>query len=162
MARSPQVLKNCWNLDHGKITEFSHKLLKLLLKWKLVEKWMNVGSVTHEQKIIEFWNGHSIGQMHGWIYEFYITFPTGILLNKSSMKTMSSIWPINRLKCLGAYSAAKFFCVIWEGFSLPHDTKFGRGEIVHRKTIFIWSLIHGSGWSGVIKAEPGISTQIVN
>ena len=46
------------------------------------------------------------------------------------------------------------FCVMWEG--LPHDTKFGncRGEIVDRRMIFIWSLIHVSGWSGLIKAEP--------
>ena len=49
------------------------------------------------------------------------------------------------------------FCVMWEGLSLPHDTKFRncRGEIVDRTMIFIWSLIHGSGWSGFIKAEPG-------
>ena len=49
------------------------------------------------------------------------------------------------------------FCVMWEGLSLPHDTKFGncRGEIVDRRMVFIWSLIHGSGWSRLIKAEPG-------
>ena len=49
------------------------------------------------------------------------------------------------------------FCVMWEGLSLPHDTKFGncRGEIVDRRMIFIWSLIHGSGWSSLTKAEPG-------
>ena len=49
------------------------------------------------------------------------------------------------------------FCVMWEGLSLPHDTKFGncRGAIVDRRVIFIWSLIHGSSWSGLIKAEPG-------
>ena len=49
------------------------------------------------------------------------------------------------------------FCVMWEGLSLPHDTKFGncRGEIVDRRMIFIWSLIYGSGWTGLIKAEPG-------
>ena len=49
------------------------------------------------------------------------------------------------------------FCVMWEGLSLPHDTKFGkcRGEIVDRRMIFIWTLIHGSGWSGLIKSEPG-------
>ena len=31
------------------------------------------------------------------------------------------------------------FCVMWEGLSLPHDTKFGncRGEIVDRRVIFI-------------------------
>ena len=48
------------------------------------------------------------------------------------------------------------FCVMWEGLSLPLDTKFGncRGEIVDRRMIFIWSLIHGSGWSGLIKVEP--------
>ena len=48
------------------------------------------------------------------------------------------------------------FCVMWEGLSPPHDTKFGncRDEIADRRVIFIWSLIHGSGWSCLIKAEP--------
>ena len=47
------------------------------------------------------------------------------------------------------------FCVMWEGLSLPHDTKFGncRDKIVDRRMFFIWSLIHGSGWSRLIKAE---------
>ena len=42
--------------------------------------------------------------------------------------------------------------------SLPHDTKFGncRCEMVGRRVIFIWSLIHGSSWSGLIKREPGL------
>ena len=46
--------------------------------------------------------------------------------------------------------------VMWEGQALPHDTKFGnsRCEIVGRRVIFIWSLIHGLRWSGLIKAEP--------
>ena len=50
------------------------------------------------------------------------------------------------------------FCVMWEGQALPHDTKFGnsRYEIEGRRVIFIWSLIHGSSWSGLIKAEPGV------
>ena len=50
------------------------------------------------------------------------------------------------------------FCVLWEGLSLPQDTKFGncRDEIVDRRVIFIWSLIHGSSWSGLIKVGPGI------
>ena len=49
-------------------------------------------------------------------------------------------------------------CVMWEGQALPHDTKFGnsRCEIVGRRVIFIWSLIHGLRWSGLIKAEPGL------
>ena len=49
------------------------------------------------------------------------------------------------------------FCVMWEGQTLPHDTKFGnsRCEIVGRRVIFIRSLIHGLSWSGLIKAEPG-------
>ena len=49
------------------------------------------------------------------------------------------------------------FCVMWEGQALPHDTKFCncRCEIVGRGVIFIWSLIPGSSWSGLIKAEPG-------
>ena len=48
------------------------------------------------------------------------------------------------------------FCVMWEGQALPHDTKFGnsRCEIVGRRVIFIWSLIHWLRWSGLIKAEP--------
>ena len=52
------------------------------------------------------------------------------------------------------------FCVMWEGLSLPHDTKFRntRGEIVDRRMIFIWSLIHGSSWSRLIKAEPVLIT----
>ena len=51
------------------------------------------------------------------------------------------------------------FCVMWEGQALLHDTKFGncRCEVVGRRVIFIWSLIHGSSWCGLIKAEP--STQ---
>ena len=51
------------------------------------------------------------------------------------------------------------FCVMWEGLSLPPDTKFGncRDEIVDRRVIFIWSLIHGSSWSGLIKVGPGDS-----
>ena len=46
---------------------------------------------------------------------------------------------------------------MWEGLSLPHDTKFGncRGDIVDRRMILIWSLIHGSGWTGLIKVDPG-------
>ena len=52
------------------------------------------------------------------------------------------------------------FCVMWEGQALPHDTKFSncRCEIVGRRVIFIWSLIPGSSWSGLIKAEPGWGT----
>ena len=48
------------------------------------------------------------------------------------------------------------FCVMWEGQALPHDTKFSncRCEIVGRRVIFIWFLIPGSSWSGLIKAEP--------
>ena len=49
------------------------------------------------------------------------------------------------------------FCVMWEGLSLPHDTKFGncRCQTVDSRVFPIWSLIPGSSWSGLIKAEPG-------
>ena len=49
------------------------------------------------------------------------------------------------------------FCVIWEGLSLPHGTKFGncRCKIVDSRAFPSWSLIHGLRWSGLIKAEPG-------
>ena len=43
------------------------------------------------------------------------------------------------------------FCVMWEGLSFGNY----RGEIVDRRMVFIWSLIHGSGYSRLIKAEPG-------
>ena len=47
---------------------------------------------------------------------------------------------------------------MWVGQALPHDTKLGncRCEIVGRRIIFIWSLIHGSSWSGLIKVGPGV------
>ena len=50
------------------------------------------------------------------------------------------------------------FCVMWEGLSLPHDTKFGncRCKIVDSRAFPSWSLIHGLRWSGLIKAEPGV------
>ena len=50
------------------------------------------------------------------------------------------------------------FCVMWEGQALPHDTKLGncRCEIVGRRMIFIWSLIHESSRSGLIKVGPGL------
>ena len=49
------------------------------------------------------------------------------------------------------------FCVMWEGFSLPHDTKFGncRCKIVDSRSFHSWSLIHGLRWSGLIKVGPG-------
>ena len=64
------------------------------------------------------------------------------------------------------------FCVMWEGLSLPQDTKFGncRDEIVDRRVIFIWSLIHGSSWSlihgsswsGLIKVGPALWSTCIN
>ena len=49
------------------------------------------------------------------------------------------------------------FCVMWEGLSLPHDTKFGncRCKIVDSRLFHSWSLIHGLRWSGLIKVGPG-------
>ena len=50
------------------------------------------------------------------------------------------------------------FCVMWEGLSLPHDTKLGncRCKIVDSRAFPSWSLIHGLRWPGLIKAEPGV------
>ena len=49
------------------------------------------------------------------------------------------------------------FCVMWEGLSLPHDTKFGncRCKLVDSRSFHSWSLIHGLRWSGLIKVGPG-------
>ena len=51
------------------------------------------------------------------------------------------------------------FCVMWEGLSLPHDTKFGncRCKILDSTAFPSWSLIQGLRWSGLIKAEPGVA-----
>ena len=50
------------------------------------------------------------------------------------------------------------FCVMWEGLSLPHDTKLGdcRCKIVDSRLFHSWSLIHGLRWSGLIKVGPGV------
>ena len=47
---------------------------------------------------------------------------------------------------------------MWEGLSLPHDTKFGncRCKIVDSRSFHSWSLIHGLRWSGLIKVGPGL------
>ena len=54
------------------------------------------------------------------------------------------------------------FCVMWEGLSLPHDTKFGncRCKIVDSRSFHSWSLIHGLRWSGLIKVGPDVSHTI--
>ena len=46
---------------------------------------------------------------------------------------------------------------MWEGQAHPHDTKFHncRAKIKDSRAFPSWSLIHGSSWSGLIKAEPG-------
>ena len=53
------------------------------------------------------------------------------------------------------------FCVMWEGLSLPHDTKFVncRCKIVDSRSFPSWSLIHGLRWSGLIKVGPGETFQ---
>ena len=50
------------------------------------------------------------------------------------------------------------FSVMWEGLSLPHDTKFGncRCKIVDSRAFPSWSLIHGLRWAGLMKAEPEV------
>ena len=50
------------------------------------------------------------------------------------------------------------FCVMWEGLSHPHDTKFGncRCKIVDSRSFPSWSLIHGLRWSGLIKVGPEV------
>ena len=54
------------------------------------------------------------------------------------------------------------FCVMWEGLSLPHDTKFGncRCKIVDSRSFHSWSLIHGLRWSGLIKVGPDLTTEL--
>ena len=74
-----------------------------------------------------------------------------------------SAWSVDQgltRKCSAVHNFAPTvtkFCVMWEGLSLPHDTKFGncRDGVANRRVIFIWSLTHGSSWSGLIKVGPG-------
>ena len=63
-----------------------------------------------------------------------------------------------------AYSFASTvtkFCVMWEGLSLPHDTKFGncRCKIVDSRSFPSWSFINGLRWSGLILVWPSISSR---
>ena len=55
------------------------------------------------------------------------------------------------------------FCVMWEGLSLPRDTKFGncRCKIVDSRSFPSWSLIHGLRWSGLIKVGPGANSTLL-
>ena len=46
-------------------------------------------------------------------------------------------------------------CVMWEGQTLPHDTKFRNGK--DSRAFPNLSLIHGSSWTCLIKAEPRCS-----
>ena len=82
--------------------------------------------------------------------------------NRPQFYQTRSAWSMDQASTMKRSAVHNFvptvtkFCVMWEGLSLPHDTKFGncRGEIVDRRVFFIWSLIHGSSWSGLIKVGP--------
>ena len=52
--------------------------------------------------------------------------------------------------------------LVWEGLVLPNVTNVGscRDEIVNSRVIFIWSLIHGSSWSGFITVEPAYHSAV--
>ena len=73
-----------------------------------------------------------------------------------------SAWSVDQgssRKCSAVHNFAPTvtkFCFVWEGWSLPHDTKFGkcRDEIADTRVIFIWSLIHRSSWSGLLTVGP--------
>ena len=64
---------------------------------------------------------------------------------------------ITLLAAISPLQLPNYFCVMWEGQALPHDTKFRncRGKIVDSRAFPSWSLIHGSSWSGLIKVGPG-------
>ena len=74
-----------------------------------------------------------------------------------------SAWSVDQGSNKNHSPACKFaptvtkFGVMWEGLSLPHDTKFGncRCKFVDSRAFPSWSLIHGLRWSSLIKAEPG-------
>ena len=72
-----------------------------------------------------------------------------------------SAWSVDQgstRKCSAVHNFAPTvtkFCVMWEGLSLPHDTKFGNVGMKLLPGEWIWSLIHGSSWSGLIKVGPG-------
>ena len=82
--------------------------------------------------------------------------------NRPQFYQTRSAWSMDQASTMKRSAVHNFvptvtkFCVMWEGLSLPHDTKFGncRGELVDRRVFFIWSLIHGSSWSGLIKVGP--------
>ena len=86
----------------------------------------------------------------------------GVLPARAPLYQTRSAWSMDQRSTTKRSAVHNFvptvtkFCVMWEGLSLPHDTKFGncRGKTVDRRVIFIWSLTHGSSWSGLIKVGP--------
>ena len=101
----------------------------------------------------------SIQHVMAWCHHFMIPFsPRLCFYQTRSAWSMDQGSTKKRSAVHNFFPTVTKFCVMWEGLSLPHDTKFGNcmGEIVDRRMVFIWSLIHGSGWSRLIKAEPDL------
>ena len=104
----------------------------------------------------------STGSLRTVYMDFVITVPAGSAFIKPDQLDPSIKDQLgNALLSIIFTPTVTHFCVMWGSLSFPHVTKFGkcRGEIVDKRMIFIWSLIHGAGWSGLIKAEPGVPTE---
>ena len=125
------------------------------VQWKIGVKWTPLSILSGKQSITQTYHSfvqvrirsHLWRQCETWLC-FYQT---------------RSAWSVDQGTNKNHSPACNFtptvtkFCVMWEGLSLPHDTKFGncRCKIVDSRAFPSWSLIHGLRWSGLIKAEPG-------
>ena len=150
-------------------------MFSLICAW--TNSWTNKGDAgdlrghrTHDDVTVTYLNySHSVrhccpaqmyntvqGQLPVEIYSY---------LNRPHFYQTRSAWSVDQGSNKNHSPAYNFtptvtkVCVMWEGLSLPHDTKFGncRCKIVDSRSFPSWSLIHGLRWSGLIKVGPGLA-----
>ena len=132
----------------GSVTSVTTKQTSTPLVTDALTMQLNVVKAITESSAVSlgFWRKPSDTNMQTWLH-FYQT---------------RSAWSVDQGSTRKRSAVHNFvptvtkFCVMWEGQALPHDTKFGncRSEIIDRRVIISWSLIHGSSWSGLIKVGP--------
>ena len=74
-------------------------------------------------------------------------------LNALIQMAMLYVWlPLSQWKCWPQFYQTRSAWSMDQGSTRKHSAV----QIVDRRVIFIWSLIHGSSWSGLIKVGPGL------
>ena len=146
----------CWSRNNDKKFCESHQVFDILLKYAITftvhDNFMKCNVILiHWGRVMHICidNLTSIGSDNGLSPAHFYQTRSAWSVDQGSNKNHSPAYNF-------APTVTKF-CVLWEGLSLPHDTKFGncRCTIVDSWAFLSWSLIHGLRWSGLIKAEPG-------